>query len=342
MTNGIPGALRALMAEQELVVSRQQVIAAKMSLNALAHRLRVGGPWQSLLPGVYLTVTGTPTLEQKEMAALLYGDPAMLSTGGVKAVITGAAALRYERVTLPTSALGMIDLLIPISSRRQSVSFVAVHRTDRFPASSTVRGKRLFAPKARAVADTARGMADLRDVRALVSSAVQNGRCSVAAIRNELDNGPIRGSALLARAVEEVSGGTRSAPEGDLRALIVKAGLPVPLFNPMLYLPDGTFIGQPDAWWPQADVAAEVDSREWHSNTPDWEYTMDRHSGLGMYGIVTLHFTPRKLREERAFVISRIRKAVAAGSARPRLNIKAVPAPGSPSQSGMKVPFICL
>lgn len=262
MANAIPRALRALIEEQELVVSRQQVVGAKMSLHALSHRLRVLGPWQSLLPGVYLAATGTPTIEQKEMAALLYGNPGAEITGETKAVITGPAALRYTGVALPGSALDIIDILIPAGSRRQSASFVAVHRTTRFPRMSVVRGKRLFAPYARAVADAARDMTDLRAVRALVSSSVQNGCCSIIAIRKELDEGPVRGSALLARAMAEVSAGTRSAPEAELRVLIGRAGLPMPLFNPELYLPDGTFIAKPDAWWPEAGVAAEVDSRQ--------------------------------------------------------------------------------
>lgn len=333
MTNSIPGSLRAVIEQQELVVSRQQAVAAQMSLHALAHRLRPGGPWRSLLPGIYLTVAGTPTTEQREMAALLYGHPAMTGTGGVTAVITGAAALRYQDVTLPASAWDSIDILIPIGSRRQSTSFVDVHRTSRFPSTSVVRGMRLFAPNTRAVADAARSMTDRNDVRALVSSAVQRNCCSIAAIRDELHDGPTRGSALLAAAVAEVSAGTRSAPEADLRILISRSGLPMPLFNPKLYLPDGTFIGTPDAWWPEAGVAVEVDSREWHFRATDWENTMNRHSDLGQYGIVTLHFSPRRLRKEPASVIDRIRNAIQTGSARPRLNIKTVPASGSPTRA---------
>lgn len=337
MTHAIPGPLRAIIEKQELVISRRQAIAAHMSLHALAHRLRPGGPWQPLLPGVYLTVAGTPTAEQREMAALLYGNPAWLSTGSVKAVITGAAALCYRDVKLPESARDSIDLLIPIGCRRQSTSFVTVHRTSRFPSTSITRGERLFAPDARAVADAARNMTDRGDVRALVSSAVQRNCCSIDAIRHELEEGPVRGSALLSAAVAEVSAGTRSAPEADLRVLIGKAGLPMPLFNPKLYLPDGTFIAQPDAWWPEAGVAAEIDSREWHMRAADWENTMDRHSDLGQHGIVTLHFSPAKLRKDPAFVIRRIRNAVQAGSSRPRLDITAVPAAASPP-SRVKVP----
>jgi hypothetical protein len=39
---------------------------------ALRHRIRPGGPWQELLPRTYLAVTGSPTLAQKEVAAVLY------------------------------------------------------------------------------------------------------------------------------------------------------------------------------------------------------------------------------------------------------------------------------
>ena len=70
----------------------------------------------------------------------------------------------------------------------------------------------------------------------------------------------------------------------------------MPLFNPRLYLPNGTFIASPDAWWPEAGVAIEVDSRQWHFAPDDWERTMNRHGDLGQYGIVTLHVTPHQLR----------------------------------------------
>lgn len=319
MSDKIPGALRTLIEKQELVVSRQQVIDAQMSLHALAHRLRPGGPWQSLLPGVYLTVTGTPRPEQREMAAMLYGGP--------NTVITGVAALMYQRVKLPPTET--IDILIPKAARRQSRLFVTVHRTIRLPQKVDQRGQRRLALPARAVADAARLMTDLGDVRALVSSAVQGGSCSISALRAELDQGPAQGSALMTRVLAEVSEGARSAPEAELRVLIGKARLPMPLFNAKLYLPDGTFIAMPDAWWPQASVAVEVDSKEWHIGAADWEKTMDRHSGLGQYGIVTLHFSPYKLRKNPAFVIERMRNAYQSGIARPRLNIKAIPAAGS-------------
>lgn len=52
--------------------------------------------------------------------------------------------------------------------------------------------------------------------------------------------------------------------ESDARHLLRDAGIPDPLWNQNLYLPDGTFLARPDAHWPYAGVALEIDSREWH------------------------------------------------------------------------------
>jgi len=53
---------------------------------------------------------------------------------------------------------------------------------------------------------------------------------------------------------------------------------------------------------------------------------MDRHSDLGQHSIVTLHFTPYKLRNEQADVMRRMTNAYNSGIQRPPLPIKAVPA----------------
>ena len=68
-------------------------MACGMTESTLQHRLRVGGPWQRLLPGVFLTVTGVPTSDQRDVAALLYAGPGSL--------LTGTAALRLWGVRAP-------------------------------------------------------------------------------------------------------------------------------------------------------------------------------------------------------------------------------------------------
>jgi hypothetical protein len=311
-----PERLHVLIEKQDYVITRAQALAGGLTAHALNHRLRHGGPWRPLLPGVYLTVTGSPTVVQQEMAAILYG--------GRRTVITGVAALRHHRMPAPQSDI--IDILIPAARKRQSVSSVAVHRTTRMPPLVIGPPLRNYALPARAAADAARWLTDLREVRAVVAGAVQSNRCTVSELADELRAGGIRDSALLRTVLAEVGEGVRSAPEAELRVLIGKAGLPMPMFNPKLFLPDGTFIARPDAWWPDAGVAIEVDSRQWHFQAADWEHTMDRHSDLGQYSIVTLHFTPHKIRTDPATVIKKMANAYHSGITRPRLAIKAVPA----------------
>jgi hypothetical protein len=311
-----PDALSALIRNQDQVVSRKQALAAGLSPSALRHRLRPDGPWSVSLPGVCLTETGTPTQAQREIAALLYAGP--------HSVLTGAVALRHYRLPAPESAV--VDVLIPAQSRRMSISYVSIHRTTRMPQMVYGQRHRVCAPPARAAADAVRGLADLRAARALLAGVIQNRGCAPGQLAEELGAGPVQYSGLLRSVLAEITDGARSAPEAELRDLIKKAGLPMPLFNPRLYLPNGTFIACPDAWWPEAGVAVEVDSKRWHMSPDDWEHTMDRHDQLGQYSIVTLHFTPHKLRSDQAFVMAKLKNAYMSGIARPHLNIRSLPA----------------
>jgi hypothetical protein len=61
-------ALLAILERQIAVITRQQALAAGVTRHALRHRLRVGGPWHRLLPGICVAATGRPTSLQREMA----------------------------------------------------------------------------------------------------------------------------------------------------------------------------------------------------------------------------------------------------------------------------------
>ena len=182
-------------------------------------------------------------------------------------MLTGLAALQHQGVRVPTTDL--IDVLIPASMKRQSLSFVRVHRTLRMPDQSFELYGIRWALAARAVADTARGEFDVREVRAVVASAVQGGKCTIKQLAEEMRAGPKRESSRLREVLEEVADGVRSAAEGDLRLLIKKGGLPEPMYNPDLYV-GAMFLARPDVWWQDAWVAAEVDSREWHYSPEHW------------------------------------------------------------------------
>jgi hypothetical protein len=306
------------IAYQQGVLSRSQATASGLSPKAMQHRLRSGGPWQRLLPGVYLTATGQPTREQLLVASLVYAGP--------DGLITGPAALVNYRIRgLPAR---QIDVLVPATTKRSDSGFVVVHRTRRMPREAICDGPIRYAPAERAVADTVRTMRvrDLAAVRAVVAGAVQQGRCTIANLAAELQAGPVRGSATLRAVLAEVIDGIRSPAEADLRALITRSGLPQPLYNPKLYLADGVFLAQPDAWWPDHGVAAEVDSREWHLSPADWEATMARHARMSAAGIIVLHFSPRQQRDQPAEVIGTIARALRAGRPLPAISARALAA----------------
>ena len=308
-------ALSALLRKQHGVMAREQALSCGVSLSTLSYRGRAGGPWPAVLPGVYLTHTGAPSEEQREMAALLYAGP--------DSVLTGAAALR--RFGLAGPRTGLVEVLVPASVQKRDAEFVRILRTTRLPEPTGVAGEVRFAFPPRAVADAARSMTDIADVRAVVAGAVQRGKCPIGRLGYEVDNGPRRGSALLRRALAEVADGVRSGAEGELRVLIKRARLPMPMFNPRLFV-GRVFLASPDCWWPDAGVAAEVDSREWHMSPRDWENTLARHARMSAQGIIALHFTPGQIYTKRSEVAAAIRSAIAAGAGRPLPPIRALPA----------------
>jgi hypothetical protein len=198
--------LRKLLDKQLSVASRGQLLALGMADRAMQYRLRPGGPWQAVLPGVYLAVTGTPTFEQKEMAALLYAGPG--------SVVTGPAALTHHGLRVPGAlthhdqrvpgAVPVVDVLVPVTRQRIDLNFVRLHRTARMPARPVPAGPVRLAPVPRAVADTAWQLTSLDDVRAIVTDALRSGQCTVSQLTAELNEGPIRGSAAFRSALADL------------------------------------------------------------------------------------------------------------------------------------------
>ena len=290
-------ALAATLMRQYQVISRGQAMALGMTASALRQRLRPGGPWQRLLPGVFLAVTGT-------------------------------AAVGLWGVLAPRSTI--IDVLIPAARQRRSTGFVRIHLTERMPDRVFTAGPIRLVPLPRAVADAARGMTGLADVRAVVAATVQQGKCTPELLVAELEDGPVQGSALFRVAVSDVCDGIRSSPEADLKHLLRRAKIAAPMFNPRLYAGE-EFIASPDAWWPDAGIAGEVDSRAYHLSPQDHERTLARDARMAAHGITVLHFTPRQIRTQPGMVIAAIRSALAAADSRPRLPIRTITTPtGTP------------
>ncbi len=308
--------LRRVLAAQHDLISAAQAGACGLTRKALAYRLRREGPWQRLLPGVYLAVSGAVTQQQREMAALLYAGP--------RGIITGPAAVRRHGLTC--AGPNIVDVLVPITVRRQDAEFVRLHRTARMPQRYFAVGQIRFAKPARAVADAARGFTRFDDVRAVVCQAVQRSKCTVQELTEELNAGPNARSALLREALAEIGDGVRSVAEADFRRLVLNSGLPTPMFNAQLFDTRGVFIAMVDAWWQRAGVAAEVDSRAYHLSAADQDHTAERHNRLlAAHDIRLLHFSPARIRSDGSGVLDEIGQAIEKGLARPPLPIAASP-----------------
>jgi hypothetical protein len=176
--------LAETLRRQHHVIGREQALACGLTPEAVRHRIRPGGPWQPLLPGVYLALTGAVAIEHREMAALLHAGP--------RSVLTGLAAARRHGLSVPGNS--PIDVVVPVSVHRGSTEFVRIHRSARMPAQVWVDGEVPFVPPARAVADAARSLRPIRAARALVAQAIQEQRCSIEMLSSELEQGPVKGS----------------------------------------------------------------------------------------------------------------------------------------------------
>jgi hypothetical protein len=307
--------LADILRRQHDVISRSQALKCGLTRGTIEYRLRPDGPWRQILPAVYLTVTGTATADQRDMAALLYAGP--------QSVITGPFAVR--RHNLRCTGLNVLDVLVPADSRRKSIGYVQIRRTTRMPKDLYTTGPIRFTSPVRAVADAARGMIRFSDVQALVCEAVQRGRCTLEELVAELNDGPTPGRRWYRMALAELSEGVRSAAEADLKRLIDRSDLEKPLYNADLYSLDGIFLGRPDAWFARAGVAGEVDSRQYHMGARDYEETTRRHNRMEAAGIHMLHWLPSTIKAEPGTVIANLRDAIAAGNKRPQLPIRAIP-----------------
>jgi hypothetical protein len=305
-------ASRKLLEHQRGVISRSQALAMGITPSGVRHRLQAGGRWQVLLPGVYLTVTGQPTVLQRNMAALLYAGPV--------SAITGPSALHSWGMT--GLQAWHVDVLVPHGCRRVSRESVRIRRTRRMPSQVAFDRAIRYVLPARAVADTVRCMTELSDVRAVVAGAVQQRICKIEFLAAELPAGPIRDTGVLRTVLAEVAAGIRSAPEADLLCLVASAGLPMPLFNCSLRL-NGAFLARPDAYWPEYGVVVEVDSWQWHSGPEAWAKTLRRHNRLEAAGLRVLHFSPRQIRTEAGDVVSQITAALAHGRPLPAIAVQA-------------------
>ncbi|MFJ8330644.1 hypothetical protein [Streptomyces sp. NPDC094437] len=284
-------------------------------------RCRPGGPWQQLLPGVFLLHTGPPTGEDRLHAVLLYaarepapGVPTQPAAGEPhaeaypEAQITGVAALSLHGFTTtpPVSCVNRIDVLVPRRRRLRSTGCVRIVRAAQLPTPVQVKGVPV-APVARALADAVAEVSDADTVRRLLAEAVRGGHCEPAAVVRELTAAKLLGRPHVVDAVDSLLAESRSLAEGRLYRMVHEHDLPEPVWNVDLRLPGGPHLGSLDAYWPEQAVAVELDTRAPRQDEDAlWSEHARKREHLERLGITVVLLSPRKLRdalEQQAVVV---------------------------------------
>jgi len=302
-------------AAQEGILTAAQLDAIGIPRSTLKGRIRTGGPWRRVLPGIYLVMPGVLTTAQRDRAALLFAGP--------EAILTGASALRRHGIRYRPDE-ETIHVLISHARQRKSAGFVSIERTQRLP-SPVLIDSFAVAPVARALVDAARRVTARQTTRAFALEAIQRGLTNAELLDAELKHAQRRGTALIREVAAEARSGVRSAPEAEVRAAVLQSGLPTPLWNPGLFLPSGAFLAQPDGLIEASMVAIEVDSREHHSQDDGWEHTLERDTDLSNEGLIVVHVIPRRFRRNPSETLNRLRRAHERGLARPRPELRVVP-----------------
>lgn len=289
--------------------------------DSTASRRVAGGMWTRLLPGVHLVSGGRPDAGQRTLATLLYA--------GEDALVTGTTALtirRFRSSTLPSDelvdAVAPVHVLVPHTRRRLSTGFARIERTRRLPAPQRVDGFPVV-PLVRAIGDSARRFRSGHDVATLISEALQRGLVTLDELRDELEAGPVQGSAHLRDALALLAGGALSPPEGQLGRLLESARIPHVVLNARLVTSGGRFIAVADAWLDDAGVAIEVDSRAHHSMGDDFDRTIRRNARYAAAGVPVVPVLPTDLSRRPAAVLRTIEVAreKALSTARPDVHL---------------------
>jgi hypothetical protein len=320
-------AIDAIASSQRGVVTFSQLTALGMAGSTISRWTRSGGRWQRLLPAVYLVHRGRPSAAERLSAAQIYAGPESLFTG-----VAGLDLYGLRNLPVPIEE-AQLHLLLPRRSQTQSSGFVTIERTKRMPTGQPLQGFNV-APLSRALFDAGRRTADRQAIRAFVLEAVQRQLIQIEDLRSEIVEGPRQWTAVLRDVLGEGAAGTRSAPEAELRVVMLGSELPEPLWNPRLETLSGEFIADPDGYIEKLGLALEVDSRRHHyENDDDYVNTWRRHSRYARHGIAVLRIMPIDLRQRPRAVLADIEATARTLASRPLPNIRVVPQPAAKKRS---------
>ncbi|MFD7116931.1 hypothetical protein ACFWAA_07715 [Streptomyces sp. NPDC059922] len=313
-TTPADAAIAQLSRTQRRLATTRQLRAAGLAASTAGARCAPSGPWQRPLPGVVLMQTGAPDVRQRLLAAVLYADTETAALSGTKAALTGEAALALYGVR--DAGTDRADVLVAARRGLRDRAYVHLRRTSRWPPTLLVDGIPCVRP-VRAASDFAAQEPSPERIRAILATTVQRCSCHPEDLRAELHASHALRNPAVRTALDELRAGIRSIAEGQARTTLHTAGLPDALWNPALFTPTGTFLARPDAYWPFAGVALEVDSEEYHLGVAEYRTTLRRRLLLESHGIDVTSAAPALIRDHPEELVAAIRTKLHLAKSRP-------------------------
>jgi predicted transcriptional regulator of viral defense system len=294
--------LASMAVHQHGLVTRAQIRSAGISPQQL-RTLRRRGVVQPIEPGVY-AIAGTPHSWERGLAAkVMSAGP--LAIAGAR---SGAGLWRLDRFRRQH-----LDVLAPAPAARRPQG-VRLHESNDLPSRdrTVVEGIPVSTP-IRTILDVARYVSPTR-LGAMLDDAVRRDLTTYAEAHQRFGELATRGRDGIATARKMLEDRPEGAAvpdsplESDVRALLLRSGLPEPVLHHRVDCDDITYVL--DFAWPAALVALECDGYRFHRTPEQLDWDDRRRTALGLRGWIVMHVTRRILRDEPGRVVRDVTTAL--------------------------------
>jgi very-short-patch-repair endonuclease len=296
-----------LFAQSGVLTSAQ---AVSLGLGQRARHLVGAGRWRRICRGVLVTYAGPLTVDQQHWVAVLAAGEGALLAGLASARSGGLRGRwRYE----------LVDVLVPYDRRARDLwdrlplgmPAVRVRRTRQLVAGDRQRDRPDRTTMARSVVDAMQWVPGDREAQSILAAACQQGRVTVAEVREVLDRLPnVRRHRLIVETLADVEGGAEALSEIDLLRLCRRYRLPAPELQSRRVDASGR-VRYVDALWRRWGLQVEVDGAH-HRDAGQWAADMRRQNDVWIAGERILRFAAFDLRRRPAEVAAQIRAALCA------------------------------
>lgn len=299
-STGAAPPLETLAARQHGVVSRTQLVELGFSPASIARRV-AWGRLRPLHSGVYQVGPVEGALAIEMAAVLAAGPSAVLSHGSaLRAWKLGSAPRRPVHVTVSS----------PCGRKRVGIVF---HRTRGLDDDerTVLHGVPITSPL-RSLVDAAGTLGSRESTQAL-ASAERMGLVTPAQLADVAQRYRGRRGMTLLRNLarpESDRAFTRSEAEERCLQLLRRASLPLPHTN----VPVGPY--ELDFFWPDANVAVEVDGWAFHGRRPQFENDRRKDNWLRGRGIEVVRLTWRQITQEPVAAAVQVGQALALAQSR--------------------------